>query len=185
MFVITVIWSDWLTDFIFPPPISRHLNGSDMSNTSFWLRVALGSAVVAVLGFAIYRVVARLKWPTSSWVFFFCFVLFFFPRWRSIHQDQTWFTAATFWTRLECALIHFSCWRVYQIVLFCPTFSVKRLQKYKGCWKLVNILHPTLLCSALSALYCQSGSAGAGLPVLCTLIHKELFSLNVLKGALL
>lgn len=40
---------------------SRHLNGSDMSNTSFWLRVALGSAVVAVLGFAIYRAVARLK----------------------------------------------------------------------------------------------------------------------------
>uniref|UniRef100_A0A665VAW1 Mitochondrial Rho GTPase n=1 Tax=Echeneis naucrates TaxID=173247 RepID=A0A665VAW1_ECHNA len=38
-----------------------HLNGSDMSNTSFWLRVALGSAVVAVLGFAIYRAVARLK----------------------------------------------------------------------------------------------------------------------------
>ncbi|XP_061563742.1 mitochondrial Rho GTPase 2 [Cololabis saira] len=38
-----------------------HLNGSDMSNTSFWLRVALGSAVVAVLGFAIYRTVARLK----------------------------------------------------------------------------------------------------------------------------
>uniref|UniRef100_A0A8C4DVS9 Mitochondrial Rho GTPase n=1 Tax=Dicentrarchus labrax TaxID=13489 RepID=A0A8C4DVS9_DICLA len=38
-----------------------HLNGSDMSNTSFWLRVALGSAVVTVLGFAIYRAVARLK----------------------------------------------------------------------------------------------------------------------------
>lgn len=38
-----------------------HLNGSDMSNTTFWLRVALGSAVVAVLGFAIYRAVARLK----------------------------------------------------------------------------------------------------------------------------
>ncbi|CAK6964161.1 mitochondrial Rho GTPase 2 [Scomber scombrus] len=38
-----------------------HLNGSDMSNSSFWLRVALGSAVVAVLGFAIYRAVARLK----------------------------------------------------------------------------------------------------------------------------
>uniref|UniRef100_A0A3P8PJT4 Mitochondrial Rho GTPase n=1 Tax=Astatotilapia calliptera TaxID=8154 RepID=A0A3P8PJT4_ASTCA len=30
-------------------------------NTTFWLRVALGSAVVAVLGFAIYRAVARLK----------------------------------------------------------------------------------------------------------------------------
>uniref|UniRef100_A0A667YBG3 Mitochondrial Rho GTPase n=1 Tax=Myripristis murdjan TaxID=586833 RepID=A0A667YBG3_9TELE len=38
-----------------------HLNGSDMSNTSFWLRVALGSAVVAVLGFAIYRAFARQK----------------------------------------------------------------------------------------------------------------------------
>uniref|UniRef100_A0A8C2XQ78 Mitochondrial Rho GTPase 2 n=1 Tax=Cyclopterus lumpus TaxID=8103 RepID=A0A8C2XQ78_CYCLU len=38
-----------------------HLNGSNVSNTSFWLRVALGSAVVAVLGFAVFRVVARLK----------------------------------------------------------------------------------------------------------------------------
>uniref|UniRef100_A0A3B3DQ04 Mitochondrial Rho GTPase n=1 Tax=Oryzias melastigma TaxID=30732 RepID=A0A3B3DQ04_ORYME len=38
-----------------------HLNGSDMSSTSFWLRVALGSAVVAVLGFAVYRAVTRLK----------------------------------------------------------------------------------------------------------------------------
>ncbi|XP_071395611.1 mitochondrial Rho GTPase 2 isoform X3 [Centroberyx affinis] len=38
-----------------------HLNGSDMSNTSFWLRVALGSAVVAVLGFALYRAFARQK----------------------------------------------------------------------------------------------------------------------------
>uniref|UniRef100_A0A671WMI8 Ras homolog family member T2 n=1 Tax=Sparus aurata TaxID=8175 RepID=A0A671WMI8_SPAAU len=38
-----------------------HLNGSDMTNTSFWLRVALGSAVVAVLGFAIYRAISRLK----------------------------------------------------------------------------------------------------------------------------
>ncbi|XP_077407421.1 mitochondrial Rho GTPase 2 [Vanacampus margaritifer] len=38
-----------------------HLNGSDMSNTSFWLRVALGSAVVAVVGFAIFRAAVRLK----------------------------------------------------------------------------------------------------------------------------
>lgn len=41
--------------------VNPHLNGSDMSSTSFWLRVALGSAVVAVLGFAVYRAVARLK----------------------------------------------------------------------------------------------------------------------------
>uniref|UniRef100_H3D5K8 Mitochondrial Rho GTPase n=1 Tax=Tetraodon nigroviridis TaxID=99883 RepID=H3D5K8_TETNG len=38
-----------------------HLNGSDLSSTSFWLRVALGSAVFTVLGFAIYRAVVRLK----------------------------------------------------------------------------------------------------------------------------
>lgn len=37
-----------------------------MSSTSFWLRVALGSAVAAVLGFAVYRAVARLKWSTAS-----------------------------------------------------------------------------------------------------------------------
>ncbi|XP_033840731.1 mitochondrial Rho GTPase 2 [Periophthalmus magnuspinnatus] len=36
-----------------------HLNGSDMSHTSFWLRVALGSAVIAVLGFSIYRAVRQ------------------------------------------------------------------------------------------------------------------------------
>lgn len=60
--VVSVHYLVWLTFVIFFfPPICRHLNGSDMSNTSFWLRVALGSAVVAVLGFAIYRAVARLK----------------------------------------------------------------------------------------------------------------------------
>ncbi|MEQ2214339.1 hypothetical protein XENOCAPTIV_001920 [Xenoophorus captivus] len=47
--------------WIFLLLFSSHLNGSDMSSTSFWLRVALGSAVVAVLGFAVYRAVARLK----------------------------------------------------------------------------------------------------------------------------
>ncbi|XP_062330464.1 mitochondrial Rho GTPase 2 isoform X1 [Osmerus eperlanus] len=38
-----------------------HLNGSDLSSTSFWLRVTLGAAVVTVLGFALYRVFARQK----------------------------------------------------------------------------------------------------------------------------
>lgn len=38
-----------------------HLNGSDLSNTSFWLRVTLGAAVVTVLGFAIYRTFVRQK----------------------------------------------------------------------------------------------------------------------------
>uniref|UniRef100_A0A4W5K0Z2 Mitochondrial Rho GTPase n=1 Tax=Hucho hucho TaxID=62062 RepID=A0A4W5K0Z2_9TELE len=38
-----------------------HLNDSDMRNTSFWLRVTLGAAVVTVLGFAIYRAFARQK----------------------------------------------------------------------------------------------------------------------------
>uniref|UniRef100_A0A8D3DT02 Mitochondrial Rho GTPase n=1 Tax=Scophthalmus maximus TaxID=52904 RepID=A0A8D3DT02_SCOMX len=46
---------------MYPYVTQTHLNGSDMSNTSFWLRVAFGSAVVAVLGFAVYRAVARLK----------------------------------------------------------------------------------------------------------------------------
>uniref|UniRef100_A0AAY4AKP0 Mitochondrial Rho GTPase n=1 Tax=Denticeps clupeoides TaxID=299321 RepID=A0AAY4AKP0_9TELE len=39
----------------------RHLNGSDMSSTSFWLRVTLGAAMVTVLGFALYRAFARSK----------------------------------------------------------------------------------------------------------------------------
>uniref|UniRef100_A0AAY4AFZ2 Mitochondrial Rho GTPase n=1 Tax=Denticeps clupeoides TaxID=299321 RepID=A0AAY4AFZ2_9TELE len=38
-----------------------HLNGSDMSSTSFWLRVTLGAAMVTVLGFALYRAFARSK----------------------------------------------------------------------------------------------------------------------------
>ncbi|KAJ8364149.1 hypothetical protein SKAU_G00129800 [Synaphobranchus kaupii] len=38
-----------------------HLNGSDMSSTSFWLRVTLGAAVVTVLGFSIYRALIRQK----------------------------------------------------------------------------------------------------------------------------
>lgn len=53
-----------------------------MTNTSFWLRVALGSAVVAVLGFAIYRAISRLKWSTTSWCFFS-------PTLPPIHKDQT------------------------------------------------------------------------------------------------
>ncbi|KAG7272815.1 hypothetical protein CRUP_025795, partial [Coryphaenoides rupestris] len=38
-----------------------HLNGSDMSSASFWLRVTLATAVAAALGFAIYRAVSRHK----------------------------------------------------------------------------------------------------------------------------
>lgn len=38
-----------------------HLNGSDMNSTCFWLRVTLGAAVVAVLGFSIYRALVRQK----------------------------------------------------------------------------------------------------------------------------
>ncbi|XP_012694695.2 mitochondrial Rho GTPase 2 isoform X2 [Clupea harengus] len=38
-----------------------HLNGSEMSSTSFWLRVALGTAMVTVLGFALYRSLNRSK----------------------------------------------------------------------------------------------------------------------------
>uniref|UniRef100_A0A4W4EC71 Mitochondrial Rho GTPase n=2 Tax=Electrophorus electricus TaxID=8005 RepID=A0A4W4EC71_ELEEL len=38
-----------------------HLNGSDMSSTSFWLRVTLGAAMATVLGFALYRAFYRHK----------------------------------------------------------------------------------------------------------------------------
>ncbi|XP_063077638.1 mitochondrial Rho GTPase 2 isoform X2 [Engraulis encrasicolus] len=38
-----------------------HLNGSEMSSTSFWLRMALGTAMVTVLGFALYRALNRPK----------------------------------------------------------------------------------------------------------------------------
>lgn len=62
--------------------ICRHSRGSDMSSTSFWLRVALGSAVVTVLGFAIYRVIVRLKWSPTS---FYCLLI---HPWRPNVQDQ-------------------------------------------------------------------------------------------------
>uniref|UniRef100_A0A8C1INU8 Mitochondrial Rho GTPase n=1 Tax=Cyprinus carpio TaxID=7962 RepID=A0A8C1INU8_CYPCA len=38
-----------------------HLNGSDMSSTSFWLRVTLGATIAAMLGFALYRACSRHK----------------------------------------------------------------------------------------------------------------------------
>ncbi|XP_030624278.1 mitochondrial Rho GTPase 2 isoform X7 [Chanos chanos] len=38
-----------------------HLNGSDMSSTSFWLRVTLGAAMATVLGYALYRAISRNK----------------------------------------------------------------------------------------------------------------------------
>ncbi|XP_018605264.1 mitochondrial Rho GTPase 2 isoform X1 [Scleropages formosus] len=38
-----------------------HLNNSDMTTTSFWLRVTLGAAVLSVLGFTIYRAFIKQK----------------------------------------------------------------------------------------------------------------------------
>ncbi|XP_036382719.1 mitochondrial Rho GTPase 2 isoform X1 [Megalops cyprinoides] len=52
----TSIYSKLVWAAMFP-----HLNGSDMSSTSFWLRVTLGAAVFAVLGFSIYRALIRHK----------------------------------------------------------------------------------------------------------------------------
>lgn len=73
--------------------ISRHLNGSEMSSTSFWLRVALGSAVVAVLGFTVYRAVVRLKWFNNQLCFYLLILLwvfFSFPQSGAScsHRDQ-------------------------------------------------------------------------------------------------
>ncbi|KAG7459778.1 hypothetical protein MATL_G00214280 [Megalops atlanticus] len=52
----TAIYSKLAWAAMFP-----HLNGSDMSASSFWLRVALGAAVVSVLGFTLYRAFIRQK----------------------------------------------------------------------------------------------------------------------------
>ncbi|TRY93034.1 hypothetical protein DNTS_025164 [Danionella cerebrum] len=38
-----------------------HLSSSDMSNSSFWLRVTLGATIAAMLGFAFYRALIRHK----------------------------------------------------------------------------------------------------------------------------
>lgn len=132
-----------LCDCSFSLSISRHLNGSDMSNTTFWLRVALGSAVVAVLGFAIYRAVARLKWLTS-WKGFPP------PAWCSIHQDQTSVTrcrTATAWTRQSpCHLTFFFLipWRLpghfpylchfHHLILFSTLKSVDHITPAASWW---------------------------------------------------
>ncbi|XP_066545053.1 mitochondrial Rho GTPase 2 [Amia ocellicauda] len=52
----TAIYSKLAWAAMFP-----HLNGSDLSATSFWLRVTLGAAVVSVLGFTLYRAFNRQK----------------------------------------------------------------------------------------------------------------------------
>lgn len=134
--------------------ISRHLNGSDMSNTSFWLRVALGSAVVAVLGFAIYRAIARLKWSTSSWAFF----PLFHPSLKTklSRPDPQEGSQETVHTSdpLQCLTSS-----------LCPTFWVSWSQLSKGNWKLV-ITFSSLLCPAFSALY---------RPTRLSRIHWELF----------
>ncbi|XP_015215532.1 mitochondrial Rho GTPase 2 [Lepisosteus oculatus] len=52
----TAIYSKLAWAAMFP-----HLNGSDLSATSFWLRVTLGAAVISVLGFTVYRAFVRQK----------------------------------------------------------------------------------------------------------------------------
>lgn len=38
-----------------------HLNAVELGAASFWLRVALGTAVTALVGFTLYRVLAKNK----------------------------------------------------------------------------------------------------------------------------
>uniref|UniRef100_A0A673HYR3 Mitochondrial Rho GTPase n=1 Tax=Sinocyclocheilus rhinocerous TaxID=307959 RepID=A0A673HYR3_9TELE len=51
----------WAAMYPCQTKISLHLNGSDMSSTSFWLRVTLGATIAAMLGFALYRAFSRHK----------------------------------------------------------------------------------------------------------------------------
>lgn len=39
----------------------RHLNAVELGTASFWLRVALGAAVTALVGFTLYRLLAKSK----------------------------------------------------------------------------------------------------------------------------
>lgn len=45
----------------FPVFPCRHLNAVELGATSFWLRVALGAAVTALVGFTLYRLLAKNK----------------------------------------------------------------------------------------------------------------------------
>lgn len=153
-----------LFNYVFAP-ISRHLNGSDMSNSSFWLRVALGSAVVAVLGFAIYRAVARLKWSNNQ-LSFSCF--FFFHR-HSIHpsiktkpprpdpeppQSELDLVRIVLLPTLKAPSRVFKSlpFSVYDFFTLSspPWPMIATLQMH---WKLVITLFPALLCPAFSALH--------------------------------
>ncbi|XP_041134027.1 mitochondrial Rho GTPase 2-like isoform X1 [Polyodon spathula] len=52
----TLLYSKLALAAMFP-----HRNGSELSTTSFWLRVTLGAAVFTVLGFTLYRAFVRQK----------------------------------------------------------------------------------------------------------------------------
>lgn len=45
----------------FPFSSSRHLNDIDLGAASFWIRVALGATVAAVVGVTLYKAVAKNK----------------------------------------------------------------------------------------------------------------------------
>lgn len=39
----------------------RHLNDSELGAASFWLRVALGATMTALVGFTLYKVLVKSK----------------------------------------------------------------------------------------------------------------------------
>lgn len=131
---LTVI-VEFLFSLLISPPISRHLNGSDLSSASFWLRVALGSAVVTVLGFAVYRTVVRLKWPPIDWTLFHPPTPPHpTPPWRPNLWDQTH----------QMKTPHTS-----------NSLSSFSIQFY---WKPVIMMFSFLLCSALLPYFVQKGT---------------------------
>ena len=156
LMLVSVYYLLWLK-LVFSSPTSRQLNGSDMSNTSFWLRVALGSAVVAVLGFAIYRAAVRLKWPRAGWAFMFCFCFSKMMRPLSImtkppKPDPELLRFETF---------HFSPRRLPgNLSYLCPPLSdllnLSYSQSTGRTWILVVVVFPSMLCPSFSALYCLS-----------------------------
>lgn len=120
----------FLLSILIFPPISRHLNGSDLSNASFWLRVALGSAVVTVLGFAVYRAVVRLKWSPMGWTLFH----------SSSHKDQTFETRPTRWKLLIPPALSVSFGGSHRDILFaallpyffCPRKNTQEIEVCTG-----------------------------------------------------
>lgn len=45
---------------------NRHVSQADLRSSTFWLKASVGATVFAVLGFAMYRVLLKPRWSSST-----------------------------------------------------------------------------------------------------------------------